>query len=813
MIFEESSGPRFALSVALSLLLAGCSGDNGSNGADGINGANSLIVQTDIAIDDESCPTGGLLTESGSDSNFNGALDADEVENTTVTCNNGGEPSALDDSATPFSDGYQMPNIIFIIADDVGVDQFRSFGFGGAEAPEVPTLDTLANAGVRFANTWSNPTCSTSRVGLFSGRYPTRTNVNTAIVSTDLANSQMSPYERSLPKVLSRSGYANAYVGKIHASGSAVNPANFPMGNETISKLGWDYFAGYLDGGPRPIDSAAGLSNIDTSSDPFTCGFIPNSAEHPQGADTGACYTADGACETLMNGGASSVGKLCLDRGGILDPKNSCAGETPDYVDFTRSNAYYTAELVVNDLLGAKVIPVSDPRTRTHRTKLETDLAIDWIEGRTGRQPWMITVGYSAAHAPLQPLPDDLVPGVAPLSSGTNCTGTRDIRELMNHNLTAIDSEVGRLLTTVGVMTVGEDGEMAYNSDSNTVVAFIGDNGSLGTTVKAPFNPSRAKATVYQGGVWVPMIVAGPSVIEPGRVVDDMTNIIDLYHLFAVLGEHELTGLEHLRLDIRHLFPYMIQDDPSPQRRFNFTYSGRNIQTETPAPCVLPDLNTCLQLFPQEAVCRSEGGDWYGEGGVVADQSFTSCCAVNEYFESAGQDQVDILAETQAAVRNDSFKLLKFDEPNCEAGGALQSRFEMYALTAGTANPEANLDNFSAEDLLFRGDGDLNTVQQENYDQLMLQMDKALAGEPDCDGDGNMDYVVDQKDLDAWDFWRDKTDGQSSWYDFNFDGLTDELDKQIIIDNLGVSCVLPEQDFHPGGSYDFYPEHAGENDH
>ena len=411
MLTSSAQLPRKPLlSILVLLSLGACSGDdgsNGTNGVDGANGANSLIAQTELSETDERCSTGGFVTESGVDSNQNGVLDDDEIENTSVTCN--GE-DRVDDETTPGSASYKMPNIILVIADDVGVDQFRSFGFGGADAPPVPTLDSLAASGVRFANTWSNPTCSASRVSLFSGRYPTRTGTTTAIVSVDLANSQMSPYERSLPKVLARSGYASAYVGKIHASGSSVNPANFPMGNETIAKLGWDYFAGYLDGGPRPIDASAGLSNLDASTEPYTCGFIPSSDQHPQGADTGACYTADGACELLADGGASSVGKVCLDRGGILDPNNSCESEAPSRIDFSRSNAYYTAELIVNDALGAKAIPVTDLRTRIHRTKLETDFAIDWIQSRTGRQPWMMTVGYSAAHAPLQPVPDDLIP-------------------------------------------------------------------------------------------------------------------------------------------------------------------------------------------------------------------------------------------------------------------------------------------------------------------------------------------------------------------------------------------------------------------
>ena len=48
------------------------------------------------------------------------------------------------------------------------------------------------------------------------------------------------------------------------------------------------------------------------------------------------------------------------------------------------------------------------------------------------------------------------------------------------------------------------------------MVIVLGDNGTLGTTVKLPFDSSRAKGTAYQTGVWVPLIVAGP-LVEQSR--------------------------------------------------------------------------------------------------------------------------------------------------------------------------------------------------------------------------------------------------------------------------------------------------------
>src|SRR5690606_37630506 len=151
----------------------------------------------------------------------------------------------------------------------------------------------------------------------YSGRFAPRTNVNTAIVSIDYANSQLSPFERSFPKVLKDEGYVSAYIGKIHVTGSDVNPANHPFGDEAIHALGFDYFAGYFDGGPRPIDGTAGLDNLDSSVEPYTCGYVPLAADHPNGADTGACYQSSGDCEELSadDEDGSVPGKVCLEGG------------------------------------------------------------------------------------------------------------------------------------------------------------------------------------------------------------------------------------------------------------------------------------------------------------------------------------------------------------------------------------------------------------------------------------------------------------------------------------------------------------------
>ena len=71
------------------------------------------------------------------------------------------------------------------------------------------------------------------------------------------------------------------------------------------------------------------------------------------------------------------------------------------------------------------------------------------------------------------------------------------------------------------------------------MIVIVGDNGTFANAVKAPFDISRAKATAYQTGVWVPLIVAGPVVVQPDRDVEHMVNIVDVFRLFG-----ELAGID-----------------------------------------------------------------------------------------------------------------------------------------------------------------------------------------------------------------------------------------------------------------------------
>ena len=71
----------------------------------------------------------------------------------------------------------QLPNIVFILADDLGINDISTFGGGLAGGKvQTPSIDRLASEGAIFTQAYAgNATCAPSRAMLMTGRYPTRT--------------------------------------------------------------------------------------------------------------------------------------------------------------------------------------------------------------------------------------------------------------------------------------------------------------------------------------------------------------------------------------------------------------------------------------------------------------------------------------------------------------------------------------------------------------------------------------------------------------------------------------------------------------
>jgi arylsulfatase A-like enzyme len=110
------------------------------------------------------------------------------------------------------------PNILLVIADDMGVDASPCYPVGELK-PNMPILEELCSTGVVFENVWSNPECSPTRATILTGRYGIRTGVRSAVLETGGSGIRLD--ELSIQRLLDQrlnSKYAHAVIGKWHLS-------------------------------------------------------------------------------------------------------------------------------------------------------------------------------------------------------------------------------------------------------------------------------------------------------------------------------------------------------------------------------------------------------------------------------------------------------------------------------------------------------------------------------------------------------------------------------------------------------------------
>ncbi len=320
-----------------------------------------------------------------------------------------------------------QPNLVLIVADDLGVDMVSVYA-EGTNPPCTPNIDGLAAEGMLFRNAWANPLCSPTRATFLTGRYGFRTGIGRPLGNTE---SGLALSELTLPEMLT--GYDSAASGKWHLNGD--------LGNTHPNDTGFGSYAGSLH------------------------------------------------------------------------------GKVSDYFNWTK---------VTNGL------------SSTSTNYVVTETVDDAISAMGGMQePWLLYVSLNAIHSPFHVPPSSLCPppgsGCGPgggfcRSLGGSPSDTRMAKAMAE----AMDTEIGRLLTAV-------DG-----ADPDAYVVFLGDNGTPGQVSEAPFLGPHAKGSMYEGGVNVPLIVTGPSVVN--AECDALVAAVDLFATFAELAGETSTAEDSLSM-------------------------------------------------------------------------------------------------------------------------------------------------------------------------------------------------------------------------------------------------------------------------
>jgi arylsulfatase A-like enzyme len=725
-------------------------------------------------------------------------------------------------SVTASSPEPNKPNILIIFTDDVGIDQLDTFGYGGlaatltgqaqataGNAAATPNIDAIADAGIRFRNTWAMPTCSVARSVLYTGRYPFRTNVLAAIGPEDLANAMTSPFEVTLPKMLKKAGYTSGIFGKYHVGLQKNNPYKYRM----IRSLGWDYFAGWYDetGDPTTIDTSAGGVG---SAGKYPLGYVPGS--NNGGSDIGACYTKETikSCKILSAPyeDKNPPGRRCLTSGGIFVPGQVSCTELIPSVTFDTINAHYVSPWGIDNGTAVTRYPLTAPASRKFRNVQATDAAIKWIKRQqASSKPWMATLAYPVVHTPLQPPPIDMLSPTSSDANGLDVTqNALAYYVLANQMIEAMDVDIGRLLVETGLAKRKLDGSIDYQPEAtNTLIVYVNDNGSFGSNTRLPFDPQRAKGTVYQTGVWAPLIVAGPMVNQPNRSVDAMINIADVYQLAGeVAGVDVHKAAAPRTVDAQSMLPYLKQPNQSSIRKTNFSQIGLNrmINDTIQAPCQFA--SSCSHVLLSKEVCEDNLGVWFGPDAQgtypssptqtvlnppqIPEGGFQHCCQVQNWLVSEGQPAATVIPQNAWAIRNDqgyklvrnSWKNYQPTNPDATEDGCFDvTTEELYQVDEAIPTPK--LDRTGTQ-LDYSVAGSTNNHM---YSTLKMELDNLLASHEDCPGDGNGDGFVDRKDVVGYTRMAKLSKGKSSWYDLDRNGVTDEADLQTIRSNLGKACV------------------------
>jgi hypothetical protein len=336
---------------------------------------------------------------------------------------------------------------------------------------------------------------------------------------------------------------------------------------------------------------------------------------------------------------------------------------------------------------------------------------------------------------------------------------------------------MGRLFIGAGLATRLPSGSLQYLPDkTDTMVIVCGDNGTYYESVNLPYNPLRAKATPYQTGVAAPVIISGPLVRKPNRTVTAMINAVDLFELFgeiAGLNVHRIVPAAHI-LDCEPMLDYLTNPNAHSGRQYNYAELGGAVPPNAQTwPSVFTIAGQKIGndiLFDNQQTCEESGGEWFGPAAPVV---YTNCCDVRANVYPS----LTIQPQAVWTVRNDRYKLVKSQLATCDD---TNNPYEFYDLTPTVLNP-VGLDN-SPFNLLTKPS--LNQSEKVNLTRLFAELEKILASEPACPGDGNEDKKVNEEDIQGViDNW-----GQPSVFDFNDDGTTDLKDLQIIETNFGDVC-------------------------
>jgi arylsulfatase A len=397
----------------------------------------------------------------------------------------------LSQSNCEFAFGNDRPNIIVIMADDLGYGDLSCYG---ATSIQTPNIDRLAASGIRFTSGYcSASTCTPTRYSFLTGKYAFRT-PGTGVAPPN-GPAIIEPNTVTIASLLKSAGYETKVIGKWHLGLGPKQDVRSPISKEPISLVGPDW-NGEIKPGPLEIgfDSCYLLpttndrvpqvyvvdhhvENLDPS-DPLWVGDKKPSEDHPTGETVRGSLKMDwshGHNQTIHNG----ISRIGFYTGG------------------------HAARFRDEDLAARWV-----------------DKSREFIQNNRER-PFFL---FFASH-------DIHVPRVThPYFSGLSKMGPRGDSILQLDwcvgELVAMVEEMGLTKKTLFVF-VSDNGPVMDDGYKDDALEKLGEHRAAGPL-------KGGKYSVYEGGTRTPFLTSWPSVILPA-VSDEMVTTVDLARSCASL--------------------------------------------------------------------------------------------------------------------------------------------------------------------------------------------------------------------------------------------------------------------------------------
>ena len=467
----------------------------------------------------------------------------------------------LSGSASKAAEAAARPNIVIILADDLG---FSDLGCYGGEI-STPHLDRLAGEGMRFTQFYNCGVCRTTRAALLTGVDPRRRN-RARLLHPDMM---------TLAEVLGSSGYRTGLVGKWHFPQKDIG---FPVYRPT--DRGFERYYGIAEGACNFFNPARAFPAYDKGKVPWP--FLDGESEVTRFPED--FYATDAFTER-------AIAQLREFAPGARN------GDAPFFLHLCYTAPHYPLHAKPDDI-----------------KKYEGRSSDGYLALRRSRHRRLIAMGLLPSEtklAPADPEIDTFRYDYAIPDWETVPNRDLEIRrmEVYAAMVDSMDQGIGRFLSALEDESVAE----------NTLVIFLSDNGgcashpgyrneeeaklrleinkdTLGTVdsfdyvgpgwgwaQNAPFR--RHKVWTYEGGIATPMIARWPDKIEPGAISRHIGHVIDFMPTVIELSGADYPsardGVDVLPPEGESLLPALRGESESKPRYLHWgLYGNRAVRLE-----------------------------------------------------------------------------------------------------------------------------------------------------------------------------------------------------------------------------------------